>query len=67
MIKASPQKIIAGTDWWFLDELKRELKYENKRTGRFLMPTTQTRRGFLTTVSMAHEAGFLPAARALAA
>ena len=31
------------------------------------MPTTQTRRGFLTTVSMAHEAGFLPAARALAA
>jgi hypothetical protein len=26
MIKASPQKIIAGTDWCFLDELKRELK-----------------------------------------
>jgi NitT/TauT family transport system substrate-binding protein len=27
MIKASPQKIIAGgTDWRFLDELKRELK-----------------------------------------
>jgi len=27
MIKSSPQKIIAnGTDWRFLDELKRELK-----------------------------------------
>ena len=27
MIKASPQKIIAeGTDWRFLNELKRELK-----------------------------------------
>jgi NitT/TauT family transport system substrate-binding protein len=27
LVKASPQKIIAeGTDWRFLDELKRELK-----------------------------------------
>jgi NitT/TauT family transport system substrate-binding protein len=27
MIKSTPQKIIAeGTDWRFLDELKRELK-----------------------------------------
>jgi NitT/TauT family transport system substrate-binding protein len=27
MIKATPQKIIAdGTDWRFLDEIKRELK-----------------------------------------
>jgi NitT/TauT family transport system substrate-binding protein len=27
MIKNSPQKLIAqGTDWWFLNELKRELK-----------------------------------------
>ena len=27
MVKSSPQKIIAqGTDWRFLDELKRELK-----------------------------------------
>ena len=27
MIKSSPQKIIAnGTDWRFLDQLKRELK-----------------------------------------
>ena len=27
MIKSSPQKIIAdGTDWRFLDEIKRELK-----------------------------------------
>jgi NitT/TauT family transport system substrate-binding protein len=27
LIKSSPQKIIAdGTDWRFLDELKRELK-----------------------------------------
>jgi len=26
MIKASPQKIIAGTDWCFLDELKPDLK-----------------------------------------
>jgi NitT/TauT family transport system substrate-binding protein len=31
------------------------------------MPTTQTRRRFLTTVSMAGAAGFLPAARSLAA
>jgi len=27
MIKSSPQKLIAqGTDWWFLNELKKELK-----------------------------------------
>jgi NitT/TauT family transport system substrate-binding protein len=27
MVKSSPQKLIAdGTDWHFLDELKRELK-----------------------------------------
>jgi hypothetical protein len=32
MIKSSPQKILAqGTDWRFLNELKRELKAEGLR------------------------------------
>src|SRR5262245_51457676 len=53
-----PNKIIADTDWRFLNELKRELKASAIKGG-YPMSQTQTRRSFLSMTAVAGAAGLL--------
>ncbi len=62
MIKSNPQKIIAdGTDWRFLERAQARAEGVSANgEGGFQMAMMQTRRRFLTAVSLAGAAGFLP-------
>ena len=68
LIKSSPQKIIAdGTDWRFLERAQTRAEGMSAKEGGFEMHRSQTRRRFLTALSLAGAAGLLRHATGVAA